>query len=92
MLKTGWSFTINELESLAPKTFWVNGVQELVFSAKWCLFMPRPPKPDHVRLIARVPKAFADEVRAEAKRRGKSIGFIIMEAINHRIEVTWRKH
>jgi len=54
--------------------------------------MPRPPKPDHVRLIARVPKAFADEVRAEAKRRGKSIGFIIMEAINHRIEVTWRKH
>ena len=53
--------------------------------------MARPPKPDHVRLIARVPKSFADEVRAEAKRRGKSIGAIVIEAFYARVNVTWKE-
>lgn len=46
----------------------------------------RPPR-SYVPLTCRVPKVFADAVREEAQRRGKTIGDLVQEAFEARIVV-----
>jgi ferredoxin-NADP reductase len=46
----------------------------------------RPPR-GHVKLTCCVPKDFADAVRDEAARRGKTLGELMQEAFDSRITV-----